>query len=99
MKFSDLLNQNTVKQMKHRSNHHAKVNSSHQRSVRNQLAQRRIQHMLTIGEAAKLCGVSKGIIRRWETTGITPNDKMITIKRYAKLLQMNLDQLLKILKG
>ena len=98
MKFSDLLNQNTVNQMKHQSTKHAKINQSQQETKRSKLAERRINNMLTIGEASRLCGVSKGIIHRWETTGMTPNDTMITIKRYAKLLHMNLKDLLKILK-
>lgn len=98
MKFSDLLNQNTVKQMKNKSSHHAKVSSQQQRSHRSKLADLRMKNMLTIGEAAQLCGVSKGVIHRWETTGTTPNDTMITIKRYAKLLHINLADLLKILQ-
>ena len=99
MKFSDLLNnQNTVSQMKHKSTKHAKVSAKHQRGARSKLANLRMQNMLTISEAAKLCGVTTGVIRRWETTGMTPNDTMITVKRYAKLLRINVHDLLKILK-
>ncbi|URL60905.1 helix-turn-helix transcriptional regulator [uncultured bacterium] len=98
MKFSDLLNKNTVNNMKNKSVKHAKHQAKHAQGARSKLADRRMANMWTLYEAAKECGVTQGVIHRWETTGTTPNDTMYSIKKYAKVLKMNIDDLLKILK-
>lgn len=98
MKFSDLLNKKTINNMKSNTTEHHKKVVHQANSKRAGLADRRMQNMCTLDDAAKLCGVSTGIIHRWETTGMTPNDTVISIKKYAKLLRMNYDDLVKLLK-
>ncbi|XIF19798.1 MAG: XRE family transcriptional regulator [Acetilactobacillus jinshanensis] len=98
MKFSDLLNKNAVNNMKNKTVKHAKHQAKHAQGTRSKLAERRMGNMWTLDGAAKECGVTQGVVHRWETTGMTPNDTMYSIKKYAKVLNMNVNDLLRVLK-
>ena len=99
MELKDLLNRHSVQSLKkHTVNHsfqHAKRTATrHTKEKHSKLAAIRMNNMLTIKEAAQLCGVRPPVIMRWETTGTNQNDTMLSIKKYAKLLHMSLKDLL-----
>lgn len=81
MQLRDLLNKNSVKDLKNRAVSHSfkRAKRTANRNIKekhSKLAKIRMDNMLTIDETAKLCGVRKSVVLRWETTGTNRNDTM-----------------------
>lgn len=95
MQLGDFLKKQQLQKIGQMRNKKTKINNSTSKSSSNQskLCKRRKKLNISIPELSTLTGINQATLTRWETNGISPNDNISQINKYAKILHLNLQKL------
>ncbi|XIF19990.1 MAG: XRE family transcriptional regulator [Acetilactobacillus jinshanensis] len=99
LEIADLIKKQQLKKLKSDSakNHHAKkVNDQKKGGT---LADRRKQLHLSIPQISMMTGIDQITLKRWETNGMTPDDSISAIHKYAKVMHLDLQKLVSKILG
>lgn len=93
MEIADLLKKQQLKKIEKESSHNRHMKRKVDRKIESGLKKRRLSLHLTIPQISAVTGINQVTLKRWETSGMTPNDKIAQIHKYAKVMHLNLAKL------
>ena len=93
MQIGDLIKKQQFNRLKKNSVRHHQAKRQGQKSRGSKLSQRRQKLNLSLAQLSMLTGINQITLKRWETNGMNPDDKISLIRKYAKVMHLNLQKL------
>ena len=93
MEIADLIKKQQLQKIKKDSLKHHHVKKQVKKSKGSNLRDRRQHLNLSLAQISMLTGIDQITLKRWETNGMTPDDKISQIRKYAKVMHLDLQTL------
>lgn len=93
MEIGDLLKKQQLKQLAQKSRQQKVQQRGRIKQTRTKLKQKRLDAGLSLAQLSFETGINQVTLSRWETKGMTPDDKISQIRKYAQVLNLNLNKL------
>lgn len=93
LEIANMIKKQQLKKIKNDSvkNHHTKKINNQKKG--GTLADRRKQLHMSIPQISMMTGIDQITLKRWETNGMTPDDSISDIHKYAKVMHLDLQKL------
>ena len=99
LEIKDAINQAKLKKIKANSIEHYQSKNHQKQQKGSFLKQRRVHLRLSLSQLSQLTQIDQVTLQRWETHGMTPDDKISQIRKYAKIMHLNLSSLVNQIVG
>ena len=93
MEIANLLKKQQLKKIEEESLNHRRMKRRGDQRVKSGLKKRRLNLHLSIQQISAVTGINQITLKRWETNGMTPDDKISQIRKYAKVMHLDLSRL------
>lgn len=99
LEIEDLLKKQQLKKLKQDSDKNSKAKYASDQKEATGLAARRKQLNMSIPQISLLTGIDQITLKRWETNGMTPDDNVTLIQKYAKVMHLDFQKLISKIVG